>query len=107
MNPFGLPLPEKQIPHVVEELERGDKRLVEPFVVQWTSCGSENGSVRDGKFDRPDCCPTPLSHYCPKEVGFWIRRDAISAWVFNRAPLHESSPEKAGVGGSIPSLATI
>lgn len=23
--------------------------------------------ARDGKFDRPNSCPTPLSHYCPKK----------------------------------------
>jgi len=31
----------------------------------------------------------------------------VNGWKINRLALGEYSPEKAGVGGSIPSLATI
>jgi len=48
-----------------------------------------------------------LSHCCPKKLGVWGLLSRVGALVFNMIALGVSSPEKAGVGGSIPSLATM
>jgi hypothetical protein len=48
-----------------------------------------------------------LSHYCPKKQGLGVLRTEAKANRINQIRTAEASPEKAGVGGSIPSLATI
>ena len=47
-----------------------------------------------------------LSHYCPKKRGLGVLRIEAKANRINQIRTAEASPEKAGVGGSIPSLAT-
>jgi len=48
-----------------------------------------------------------LSHYCPKSSGVFGTMAGGPSSCFNAIAFQEASPEKAGVGGSIPSLATI
>jgi len=48
-----------------------------------------------------------LSHYCPNKQVVSGTRKWLSVFVSKAVALDESSPEKAGVGGSIPSLATM
>ena len=56
----------------------------------------------EGKFDRPDL----LSHYCPNNLGVSGLLKRSLCYRFNAITLGDYSPEKAGVGGSSPSLAT-
>ena len=47
-----------------------------------------------------------LSHSCPKKWAIFVTKRRSSSFVMREIASPESSPEKAGVGGSIPSLAT-
>ena len=66
----------------------------------YVQTGKRNGTRQVS--DRPKV----LSHYCPKKLGTPGQRRGLQALKFNVIALAESSPEKAGVGSSIPSLAT-
>ena len=59
-------------------------------------------TLEQGKFGRPKI----LSHYCPKKMGVLGPRGGLKLLEFNVIASDGCSPEKAGVGGSIPSLAT-
>jgi len=59
------------------------------------------GSAIEGKFDRPECCPTTVPINGPLR-----KKGAALSFAINMIALDDPSPEKAGVGGSIPSLAT-
>src|ERR1022692_4113805 len=47
-----------------------------------------------------------LSHYCPNKRGAFGTLEGLCTFRMKAIALGESSPEKAGVGSSIPSLAT-
>ena len=48
-----------------------------------------------------------LSHYCPKHRVLQVPRIEVKGSGINQMRMAVASPEKAGVGGSTPSLATI
>ena len=53
------------------------------------------------------CSSKDLSHYCPKNRVLQVPRIEVKGSGINQMRMAVASPEKAGVGGSTPSLATI